>query len=91
VKEPTQDLGVPSKAIREEEQDDFEEQEDQENLDNHESEEEEPTTVLFTPVQLGVLLKMNRPNFIKLVAALKRGSSKGVGFQPTKLGNFDGI
>ncbi len=34
---------------------------------------------------------MNRPNFTELVAALKGGSSKGVGFKPIKLGNFDGV
>jgi hypothetical protein len=34
---------------------------------------------------------MNRPNFIELVAALKRGSSKGVGFKPAKPRNFDGV
>jgi len=34
---------------------------------------------------------MNRPNFIELVVALKGRSSKGVGFKPAKLGNFDGI
>jgi hypothetical protein len=40
---------------------------------------------------LEVLLKMNRPDFIKLVEALKGGASKNVGFKPTKLGNFDGV
>jgi hypothetical protein len=34
---------------------------------------------------------MNRPGFSELVAALKGGSSKGAGFQPAKLGNFDGV
>jgi hypothetical protein len=34
---------------------------------------------------------MNRPNFIELVAALKGGSLKGVGFKPAKPGNFDGV
>jgi hypothetical protein len=34
---------------------------------------------------------MNRPDFNELVAALKGGLSKGVGFQPAKLGNFDGV
>jgi hypothetical protein len=34
---------------------------------------------------------MNRPIFIELVAALKRRSSKGVGFQHAKPWNFDGI
>jgi hypothetical protein len=33
---------------------------------------------------------MNRPNFSELVAALKGGSSKSVGFQPAKPRNFDG-
>jgi hypothetical protein len=39
VEEPTQDLEVPSEAIREEEQEDCEEQEDHENYDDHENEE----------------------------------------------------
>jgi len=91
VEEPTQDLDVPLEAIREEEQDDFKEQEDQENFDDHEREKEQPTIVLFTPEQLEVLFKMNRLDFTELVAALKGGSSKGVGFQPTKPKNFDGI
>jgi hypothetical protein len=34
---------------------------------------------------------MNRLDFIELVAALKGGSSKGVGFKPAMLGNFDMI
>jgi hypothetical protein len=34
---------------------------------------------------------MNRPDFTELVVTLKGGSSKGVGFKPTKLGNFDGV
>jgi hypothetical protein len=33
---------------------------------------------------------MNRPDFSELVVALKGGSSKNVGFQPNKFGNFDG-
>jgi hypothetical protein len=33
---------------------------------------------------------MNKPDFNELVATLKGGSSKGVEFKPTKLGNFDG-
>jgi hypothetical protein len=49
VEEPTQDLDVPSKAIREEEHEDFEEQGDSENHNDHENEEEQPTTILFTP------------------------------------------
>jgi hypothetical protein len=91
VEEPTQDLEVPCEAIREEEQEDSKKQENHENHDDHENEEHQPTTVLFTLEQLKVLLKMNRPNFIKLVATLKGGSSKGVGFKPTKPRNFDGV
>jgi len=34
---------------------------------------------------------MNRPDFNELVAALKGGSSKGVGFKLAKPENFDGI
>jgi hypothetical protein len=40
---------------------------------------------------LEVLLKMNRPNFTKLVATFKRWSSKGVGFKHAKPRNFDGV
>ncbi len=60
--------------------------------DQHEpeSEEEQRSLVLFTPEQLEVFLKMNRPNFGELVAALKTGTSKGERFQPAKPGNFDG-
>jgi hypothetical protein len=90
VEEPTQDLDVPTEAIREEEQKDSKDEGDRDNLDDHESEEEQPNAVLFTPEQLEVLLKMNRPDFNELVVALKGGSSKGVGFKPAKPGNFDG-
>jgi hypothetical protein len=38
---------------------------------------------------LEVLLKLNRPDFIKLVTALKGGSLKGVGFKPVKPGVQD--
>jgi len=34
---------------------------------------------------------MKRPDFTKLVEALKGGLSKSVGFKPIKLGNFDGV
>jgi hypothetical protein len=34
---------------------------------------------------------MNRPDFTELVAALKGGSSKSVGFKPAEPKNFDGI
>jgi len=47
-----------------------------------ESEEEQRSSVLFTPEQLEILLKMNRLDFGELVAALKTGTSKGERFQP---------
>jgi hypothetical protein len=84
VEEPTQNLDVPTEAIREEEQKDSEDEGD------HESEEEQPNAVLFTPKQLEVQLKMNRPDFNELVTALKGGSSKGVEFKLAKPENFDG-
>jgi hypothetical protein len=34
---------------------------------------------------------MNRPDFSELVVTLKGGSLKGVGFQPVKPRNFDGV
>jgi hypothetical protein len=40
---------------------------------------------------LEVLLKMNKPNFIKLAEAFKRRSSKSVGFKPVRPRNFDGV
>jgi len=61
-----------------------------EDQDEPESEEEQKNTVLFTPEQLEILLKMNRPDFGELVAAFKTGTSKGERFQLTKPGNFDG-
>jgi hypothetical protein len=63
----------------------------QEDQDEPESEEEQRSSILFTPEQLEVLFKMNRPDFGELVAALKRGSSKNAEFQPAKPGNFDGV
>jgi hypothetical protein len=90
VEEPTQDLDVPSEAIKEEEHKDSKDEGDRDNLDDHESEEGQPNAVLFTPEQLKVPLKMNRFDFNELVVALKGGSSKGVGFKPTKPRNFDG-
>jgi hypothetical protein len=54
-------------------------------------EEEQRSSVLFTPKQLEVLIKMGSPDFGELVAALKMGASKGERFQPAKPGNFDGI
>jgi hypothetical protein len=90
VEEPTQDLEDPIEAIREEEQEDSEHEKDRDIPSDHESEEEQPNEVLFTPEQLEVLLKMNRPDFTELVVALKGGSSKSVGFKPARPGNFDG-
>ncbi len=66
LKEPIQDRQIPSEAIREEEQKDSEEQENQENHNDHEKEKEQPTIILFTPEQLEVLLKMNKPDFSEL-------------------------
>jgi hypothetical protein len=48
VEEPTQDLDVPSKTIREEEQEDSKEQKDCDNCDDHENGKGQPTIVLFT-------------------------------------------
>jgi hypothetical protein len=61
----------------------------QEDRDKPESEEEQKSSVLFTQEQLEVLLKMGRPDFGELVAALKKGAAKGERFQPAKPGNFD--
>jgi hypothetical protein len=61
-----------------------------EDQDEPKSEEEQRSSVLFTPEQLEVLFKMNRPDFSELVAALKTGTSKGERFQRAKPGNFDG-
>ncbi len=68
-----------------------EHEEDRDIRGDHENEEEQPNKVLFTPEQLEVLLKMNRPDFMELVTALKGGSSKSVGFKLAKPRNFDGI
>jgi len=76
--------------MRGEEQKDSEGEEDCDSHEDHESEKEQPNAMLFTPEQLEVLRKMNRPNFNELVAAFKGGSSKGVEFKPARLGNFDG-
>ncbi len=90
VEEPTQDPDVPPQAMGEEEQKDSEGEQDHDSHEDHESEEEQPNAVLFTPEQLEVLLKMNRPDYNELVTALKGGSSKGVGFKPARPGNFEG-
>ncbi len=67
-----------------------EEPRNREDQDEPESEEEQRSSILFTPEQLEVLLKMNRPDFGELVAAFKTGTSKGERFQPAKFGNFNG-
>jgi hypothetical protein len=79
-----EDRIVPSESIREEEPRTREDQ------DEPKSEEEQRSLVLFTPEQLEVILKMNRPDFNELVAALKRGPSKNPGYQIAKPENFDG-
>jgi hypothetical protein len=84
LEEPAKDRLVSPESIGEEEPRPREDQ------DEPESEEEQRSSVLFTLEQLEVLLKMNRPNFSELVAALKGGSSKNAGFQPAKPGNFNG-
>jgi hypothetical protein len=84
LEEPNEDRVVPPESIGEEE---LRSREDQ---DEPESEEEQQSSVLFTQEQLEVVLKMNRPDFSELVAALKGRASKDARFQPSKLGNFDG-
>jgi len=83
--EPVEDRVALPESIGEEEPRTREDQ------NEPESEEEQRSLVLFTPEQLEVLLKMNRPDFGELVTALKTGTSKGERFQPAKLGNFDGV
>jgi hypothetical protein len=75
VEEPTEDRVVLPESIGEEEP------MAREDRDEPESEEEQRSSVLFTLEQLEALLKMNRPNFGELVAALKGGSLKNAGFQ----------
>jgi hypothetical protein len=84
LEEPVEDRIVPSESIGEEEPKTWEDE------DEFENEEEQRNSVLFTPKQLEFLLKMNRPDFNELVAALKGGSSKNPGYQPAKPMNFDG-
>jgi hypothetical protein len=43
---------------------------DRDSHEDHENEEEQPNIILFTSEQLKVLLKMNRPDFNELVAAI---------------------
>jgi hypothetical protein len=84
LEEPIKDWIVLSESIGEEEPRTREDQ------DEPESEEEQRSLALFTQEQLEVLLKMNRPNFSELVAALKGRASKDARFQLAKPGNFDG-
>ncbi len=49
VEKPTQDLHVPPKTIKGEEQEDYKEQEDRDNCDDHENEEEQPYIIIFMP------------------------------------------
>jgi hypothetical protein len=81
-KEHVEDLVAPPESIGEEEPNSREDQDEPEV--KPESEEEQRSSVLFTPEQLEVLLKMNRPDFGELVATLKTGTSKGERFQPAK-------
>jgi hypothetical protein len=87
---PTQDPDVPPQAMSGEEQEDSEGGQDHDSHEDHENEEEQPNAMLFTPEQLEVLLKMNRPDYNELVTALKGGSSKSVAFKPVRPGNFEG-
>jgi hypothetical protein len=84
LEEPVEDRIAPSESIGEEEAMPLEDR------NEPESEEEQRSSVLFTQEQLEVLLKMGRPDFGELVAALKTGATKGERFQPAKPGNFDG-
>jgi hypothetical protein len=84
LEEPVEDRVVLPESIRDEEPRTREDQ------DEPESEEEQRSSVLFTPEQLEILLKMNRHDFNELVAAFKGGSSKNAGYQLAKPGNFNG-
>jgi hypothetical protein len=84
LEEPMEEQIAPPESIGEEAPRNREDQ------DEPESEEEQWSSILFTLEQLEVLLKINRPDFGGLVAALKIGTSKGERFQPAKPGNFDG-
>jgi hypothetical protein len=84
LEEPVKDLVALPESIGEEEPRPWEDQ------DEPESEEEQRSSVLFTQEQLEVLLKMGRPDFGELVAALKTRAAKGERFQLAKPENFDG-
>jgi hypothetical protein len=69
MEELAEDRVVPPESIGEEEP------RPREDHDEPESEEEQRSLVVFTQEQLEVLLKLNRPDFSELVAALKGGAS----------------
>jgi hypothetical protein len=73
LEEPVEDRVVSLESIGEEEPRTREDQSEPK------SEEEQRSSVLFTLEQLEVLLKMNRPDFGELMAALKTGTSKEMG------------
>jgi hypothetical protein len=83
LEEPAEDQVAALESIGEEEPRLREDQDEPES-------EEQRSSVLFTREQFEVLLKMGRPDFGELVAALKTGVAKGERFQPAKPGNFDG-
>ncbi len=79
LEEPIEEQVAPLESISEEAP---RAREDQNEL---ESEEEQQSSVLFTPEQLEVLLKMNRPNFGELVRPSKRGPPRVKGFNRPSL------
>jgi hypothetical protein len=73
LEELVDDRVAPPESIGEEEPMPREDQDEPES-------EEQRSSVLFTQEQLKVLLKMGRPDFGELVAALKTGVAKGERF-----------
>jgi hypothetical protein len=88
---PTQDPNVPPQAMSGEKQKDSEGEQDHDSHEDHESEEEQPNVVLFSPEQLEVLLKMNRPDFGELVAASREDHPKVCGSSPLGPGTLKGL
>ncbi len=74
LEEPVDDRVAPPESIGEEEP------MPREDHDEPASEEEQRSSVLFAQEQLEVLLKMGRPDFGELVAALKTRAAKGERF-----------
>jgi hypothetical protein len=70
LEEPIEDRIVPPESIGEEEPRTREDQ------NEFESEEEQRSSVLFTPEQLEVLLKMNRPTLVSWLRPSKGGHLK---------------